>query len=187
MHAFSCSPPPTSLLSSSSSSCSLPSTCLDACLIPSLHRLPIPVIAPTARPRQTAALVRRRKRSSSTSAVVPAASRRDDAGGAADSGGRLVDEDMIVLRKRLQEMRAAETNYEAPAHWAEWEKRYYASYGADVCHLVGLLQAFLMNTRPSVALGLLALVTLSVPTSAAVVAFNLVEAVKAVLAVLHLG
>ncbi|KAL5227945.1 hypothetical protein ABZP36_016210 [Zizania latifolia] len=44
------------------------------------------------------------------------------------SGGALVGESM------------AETNYEAPAGWAAWEKRYYPAYVADVSGLVGALQ-----------------------------------------------
>uniref|UniRef100_A0A1D1YAE7 DEAD-box ATP-dependent RNA helicase 28 n=1 Tax=Anthurium amnicola TaxID=1678845 RepID=A0A1D1YAE7_9ARAE len=134
-------------------------------------------------------LLRRAKllglRRPTTAGTVPsAASRRD---GCANSGGKLVDEDMIVLRKRLHEMEAAERSYEPPSHWMGWERRYYHRYDADVCHLVGFLQAFLMNTRPSVALGLLTLVALSVLTSAAVVVVNLITAMKGVLASVHMG
>ncbi|XP_031499539.1 uncharacterized protein LOC116263873 [Nymphaea colorata] len=90
-------------------------------------------------------------------------------------GSRMVDENMIVLRKRIQEMKMVERNYEAPAHWMEWEKRYYASYDSDVCEGVGQLQRFLMGTRPSVALGLLLLLGFSVPTSVLVALLNFVE------------
>lgn len=89
--------------------------------------------------------------------------------------GRMVDEAMIVLRKRIHEMKMVERNYEPPADWMEWEKRYYASYDADVCEVVGALQTLLMNTRPGRAIGLMALVTLSVPTSMYMVMSHLIE------------
>ncbi|MQM08574.1 hypothetical protein Taro_041429 [Colocasia esculenta] len=111
--------------------------------------------------------------------MVASASRRggDDVGGA-ESGGWLVDEGMVVLRRRLREMQMAERNYEPPEDWAEWEKPHYASYGAGVYRLTGMVQVALMGTRPSVALGVLALLALSVPTSAAVALFGLADAVK---------
>ncbi len=104
--------------------------------------------------------------------------------GAADQnfGGRLVDESMIVLRKRIHEMNMIERNYEPPSNWMDWEKRYYTSYDSTICEAMGFLQTQLMNTRPSFALGLMALVAMSVPTSTAVVLFHLVELGKAVLA-----
>ncbi|GAB4840365.1 hypothetical protein Ancab_021131 [Ancistrocladus abbreviatus] len=38
--------------------------------------------------------------------------------------GRLVDENMIVLRMRIQEMKMMENNYEAPSDWMPWEKQF---------------------------------------------------------------
>ncbi|KAK9935235.1 hypothetical protein M0R45_022345 [Rubus argutus] len=83
--------------------------------------------------------------------------------------GKLVDEDMIVLRIRIHDMKMTERRdqNEPPSNWMEWEKRYYANYNSDICEAVGLLQSQLMNTRPSLALGMLALITLSVPFSTA--------------------
>ncbi|XP_038985595.1 uncharacterized protein LOC120111770 [Phoenix dactylifera] len=98
-----------------------------------------------------------------------------------DSGGRLVDENMIVLRKRIHEMKVADRNYEAPSEWMNWEKRCYASYGSDVSQLVGMVQAFLLNTRPGLAFGLAAIIAVAVPTSAVIV-FHLLEAAMSLLA-----
>ncbi|RDX90951.1 hypothetical protein CR513_27132, partial [Mucuna pruriens] len=42
--------------------------------------------------------------------------------------GRLVDENMIVLRLRIKEMKMLEANEEVPSHWMEWEKQYCADY-----------------------------------------------------------
>lgn len=83
--------------------------------------------------------------------------------------GKLVDEDMIVLRIRIHDMKMTERRdqNEPPSNWMEWEKRYYANYNSDICEAVGLLQSQLMNTRPSLALGMLALITLGVPFSTA--------------------
>ncbi|TVU22175.1 hypothetical protein EJB05_31857, partial [Eragrostis curvula] len=67
--------------------------------------------------------------------------------------GRMVDEGMVVLRRRIHEMRAAERNWEPPAEWAAWEKEWYGTYDADVCDLVAALQALLLSARPGVGVG----------------------------------
>ncbi|KAK9277714.1 hypothetical protein L1049_007261 [Liquidambar formosana] len=114
------------------------------------------------------------------------ASKRDAS--SRDYDGKLVDENMIVLRKRIHEMTMVERNDEPPSNWMEWEKQYYASYDSDVCEAMGILQSRLMNTRPSLALGMVALITLSVPTSTAVIVFHLMELAKGVLAAgIHLS
>ncbi|KAJ4829354.1 hypothetical protein Tsubulata_024233 [Turnera subulata] len=97
--------------------------------------------------------------------------------GGGDLDGRLVDEDMIVLRKRIQEMKLmAGRDSDLPSHWMEWEKEYYrGGYNSDICEAVGILQSLLMNTRPSLALGMFALVTLSVPTSTMIIMFHLLR------------
>ncbi|XP_043694656.1 uncharacterized protein LOC122645414 [Telopea speciosissima] len=100
--------------------------------------------------------------------------------------GKLVDENMIVLRKRIQEMKMVERNQEPPENWMEWEKKYYTDYDSDVCEAVGLLQTQLMETRPSVALGMVALVAISVPTSTFMVALHLMEMANWILAEIHL-
>lgn len=92
--------------------------------------------------------------------------------------GRIVDENMIVLRKRIHEMKMVERNYEPPAHWMEWEKRCYTSYDSLICEAMGFLQSQFMNTRPSMALGIVSLVALSVPTSTALLALQLLEVIK---------
>ncbi|XP_027367252.1 uncharacterized protein LOC113873355 [Abrus precatorius] len=108
--------------------------------------------------------------------------------GSADQNfsGRLVDESMIVLRKRIHEMNMIERNYEPPSDWMDWEKRYYTNYDSVICEAMGVLQTQLMNTRPSLALGAMALVAMSVPTSTAVVLFHLVELSKTLLSGFHL-
>ncbi|XP_068638656.1 uncharacterized protein [Aristolochia californica] len=100
-------------------------------------------------------------------------------------GGRSVDESMIVLRKRIHEMKIVERNYEPPAKWTEWEKKYYTSYDSDVCQALGLLQTMLMNTRPGVAVGMVVLVALTVPTSTFMILFHLVELTSGALCGIH--
>ncbi|KAF3788941.1 hypothetical protein EJ110_NYTH19851 [Nymphaea thermarum] len=116
---------------------------------------------------------------------VVAASRKD--ANSREFSSKIVDENMIVLRMRINEMKMVERNQEAPEDWMEWEKRYYASYDSDVCKGVGMLQTFFMNTRPSVALGMLALLGFSVPSSVFLMLINLIEVGKGVadLATLH--
>ncbi|XP_010916323.1 uncharacterized protein [Elaeis guineensis] len=117
--------------------------------------------------------------------TVGCASKREADGW--DFGGGLVDENMAVLRRRIHEMRLAEKGHSPPSDWMEWEKRYYESYGSDVCEVVGLLQTFLMNTRPSLAIGLLVVLTLSVPTSIILILMCLVEASPSILSGMHLN
>lgn len=106
----------------------------------------------------------------------------------ADHGsGRLVDENMIVLRKRIHETKMIERNYEPPAEWMDWEKSFYTSYDSVICEAMGILQSRLMDTRPSLALGLIALVTLSVPTTTLLGMFHLMELIRVVLSGIHLG
>nr|XP_009792579.1 PREDICTED: uncharacterized protein LOC104239600 [Nicotiana sylvestris]XP_016504056.1 PREDICTED: uncharacterized protein LOC107822077 [Nicotiana tabacum] len=103
-----------------------------------------------------------------------------------DYNGGNVDENMIILRKRIQEMKMIEKNYEPPAEWMDWEKKIYGNYNSSICEAMGLLQSLLMNTRPSLALGMVVLVALSVSTSTFVVLFHLVEFTKRVLAGVHI-
>ncbi|KAL7001036.1 hypothetical protein U1Q18_002190 [Sarracenia purpurea var. burkii] len=105
-------------------------------------------------------------------------------------GGRrrgLVDENLIVLRKRIHEMKMKERNYEPPSHWMEWEKNCYAGYDEFICEAVGGLQSLMMDARPSLVVGAAALVALTVPTSAAIVLFWLAEMAQGVLAGVHLS
>ncbi|KAF8036904.1 hypothetical protein BT93_C2586 [Corymbia citriodora subsp. variegata] len=98
------------------------------------------------------------------------------------SGGRLVDQDMIVLRKRIHEVRTAEQGLEPPPEWMEWEKRCYASYDSIILEIVGFLQSRMMNARPGIVLGVAALCA----TSSALVLFRLVEMAREILATYHL-
>ncbi|KAF8724605.1 hypothetical protein HU200_020872 [Digitaria exilis] len=126
-----------------------------------------------------------RRRRSPAGAVRCAAFRRSPSGGRGQYGGALVDEGMSVLRRRIREARMAETNYEAPAEWAAWEKRYYPGYVADVSGIVGALQLALMGTRPSVAIAVAALVLGSVPVSAAAALHHLAMVAEVVLQSVH--
>ncbi|CAK7344177.1 unnamed protein product [Dovyalis caffra] len=101
--------------------------------------------------------------------------------------GKLVDENMIVLRLRIKEMKILEACNNPPSHWMEWEKQYllHFNYNNDVCEAVGILQNYLMNVRPSLALGLVTLVSLSLPISTGVVLFQAVEIAIRVLSGLH--
>lgn len=79
--------------------------------------------------------------------------------------GKTVDENMIVLRERIRKLKA-EMEMESgggggdrlPDNWMEWEKKYTYSggYHSDIYEGIAMLQRFLMETRPSVALGLVA-------------------------------
>ncbi|KAJ7975795.1 Mediator of RNA polymerase II transcription subunit [Quillaja saponaria] len=103
-----------------------------------------------------------------------------EANGRDFGSGRLVDENMIVLRMRLKEMKMKMMNEDPPSDWMEWEKKYFAHYDEDVCEAVGLLQTGLMSVRPSLAIGILALLTLTIPISTGLVLFHAIELTKSV-------
>ncbi|XP_059645811.1 uncharacterized protein LOC132287850 [Cornus florida] len=115
------------------------------------------------------------------------ASRRDTHDQNYYCNGRSVNENLVVLRKRIHEMKMMERNYEPPSGWMDWEKHFYTSYDEIICQAMGLLQSQLMNTRPSMALAMVALVTLSVPTSMSLLLVHLMEMVNGGLAGIHLS
>lgn len=80
--------------------------------------------------------------------------------------GRMVDENMIILRMRIHDMKMSEKHDEVPMDWMRWERRYYQEgYKSDVSEGIGFLQNLLMETRPSLALGISVLVMLCVSHS----------------------
>lgn len=101
------------------------------------------------------------------------AAKRDPFGQQYD--GKLVDENMIILRMRIREIEIVETKTETHSDWTEWEKKYFENYGSDVCDAVGLLQRILMNTRPALAVGILALFMISMSMSMSLLVFHLLE------------
>ncbi|KAL5203128.1 hypothetical protein ABZP36_014080 [Zizania latifolia] len=152
------------------------------------------------------AAVRLAGRTSGRRAVVVVVSRAsgDGEGEPADSpwGGRLVDEDMATLRRRIREVRAeeeedgeeeedcgigADGGGGLPAEWTELERRHHGSYVAGVRVSVGLLQALLMSARPGLGAGLVALLLLSVPASVFLASAQLVQAVHAIASVALYG
>ena len=94
--------------------------------------------------------------------------------------GKLVDENMIVLRMRIKDMKMLETSQMPPSDWMEWERKYFPDYNKDVCEGVGLLQKCLMNTRPCLAIGMVAFVALSVTISAWVIILNVMGLIEGV-------
>ncbi|KAI5591435.1 hypothetical protein BDE02_04G079700 [Populus trichocarpa] len=130
---------------------------------------------------------RRYGRGKRSSGTVVLASRRENSQEWLRYGELLVDESMLVLRKRIHEMKMVERNYEPPEEWMEWEKQFYTSYDEFICKFVGFLQLHLMNTRPSLALGMLLLVTMSVPASMVMIAQRLMEATCGVFSTVHGG
>ncbi|KAK2652383.1 hypothetical protein Ddye_012239 [Dipteronia dyeriana] len=97
------------------------------------------------------------------SAVSSSSSGSNSKKNGGDDGGRLVDENMIVLRMRIRENKKLETRNKLPSNWMEWEKRYYAhnGYNEDVFEALGFVQNCLMNNRPALALCLIALLVMS--------------------------
>lgn len=83
-----------------------------------------------------------------------------------------MDENMIVLRMRIK----VETGGLPPTrseNWMEWEKKYYEHYIEDVCEIMRMLQMCLMNNRPSLVLGTLALLMLTCVLLASIGIYNM--------------
>ncbi|TQD89647.1 hypothetical protein C1H46_024782 [Malus baccata] len=162
---------------------------MEATCLCSSSLLPLPFL-PAGKSQYTrTGLLHRRtmpKRSSSASAgttgLVIVAAARDNREGPWRS---VVDESLIVLRKRIHEMKMVERNFEPPQEWMHWEKQCYASYDNHVCNMVGCLQSCLMNSRPSVALSVLLLVAFSVPASTAMILLRFIEVANGVLFTIH--
>ncbi|KAG8382798.1 hypothetical protein BUALT_Bualt05G0114700 [Buddleja alternifolia] len=102
------------------------------------------------------------------------ARKRDSNNGQDKAKGKLVDENMIVLRIRIQEMKMKEqqNNY-VQDYWMD-------NYESDIFEGVGLLQILLMNSRPSLVLGMVALLMFSLSTSLAVVLCYLLDFVMGI-------
>ncbi|XP_044469007.1 uncharacterized protein LOC123198376 [Mangifera indica] len=103
-----------------------------------------------------------------------------------DYEGRLVDENMIVLRMRIKEKKLLEANYEPPSNWMEWEKKYYVRYNEDICEAMGLLQNYLMNIRPGFALGIIVVLALSVAISTGFLFYQSLVITKIIFSGFHL-
>ncbi|KAL8044753.1 hypothetical protein ABFX02_08G066500 [Erythranthe guttata] len=106
----------------------------------------------------------------------------------------IIDEsNMIVLKMRIKKMKMLESNNNnnkegaaAPSSdWNEWEKKIFTHYHEGVCDSMELLQSYLMNTRPSLALGALVLLAMSVPFSSSVVMVNALKVARGLLAGCH--
>ncbi|KAL7141641.1 hypothetical protein ABFS83_08G067400 [Erythranthe nasuta] len=107
----------------------------------------------------------------------------------------IIDEsNMIVLKMRIKKMKILESNNKnnnegaaaAPSSdWNEWEKKLFTHYHEGVCDSMELLQTYLMNTRPSLALGALVLLAMSVPFSSSVVMVNALKVARGLLAGCH--
>jgi hypothetical protein len=106
-----------------------------------------------------------------------------------------VDEDMATLRRRIREARAKSSSEEddtfdadvdagagipLPTEWTELERRHHGSYVAGVRSAVGLLEALLVNTRPGLGAGLLAMLLLGVPASLFLLCAQLIQAADSV-------
>jgi len=68
-----------------------------------------------------------------------------------------------------------------PSNWMGWEKKYFSHYNEDVCEAIGLLQMYLMETRPALALGMLALICLSLSLSTYFLLQQVIEMAKFIL------
>lgn len=115
--------------------------------------------------------------------------------------GRMVDEGMATLRRRIREVEDGEDDEEEPeeeeeggvdvfvpaAEWTELERRHHGLYVAGVREALGILFALLVRARPGLGAGVVALVLLSVPASVLLVSAELVRAVHSISAAVLSG
>ncbi|KAI3462583.1 hypothetical protein Pfo_019246 [Paulownia fortunei] len=108
-----------------------------------------------------------------------------------ESEGESVNENPIVLRLRIKKLKVLEANKNQDqarlpsSDWNEWERKLFTHYHEDVFEAMELLQSYFMKTRPSVALGVLALVAMSVPLSQSDFLGNALKVAKGLLAGCH--
>ena len=81
----------------------------------------------------------------------------------------MVDANMILLRKRMFDLKMQETNYKSPEEYMEWEKQLYPEYHANVLRAMECFQYSLINTRPIVAITLFRLISAGVSSSVLIV------------------
>ncbi|KAJ0725058.1 hypothetical protein HanPI659440_Chr12g0454591 [Helianthus annuus] len=100
------------------------------------------------------------------------------------SSGKMVDENMIILRQRIRKVKA-EIEYNSggdrlPDNWMQWERTYFYSgcYHSDVYEVVAFLQQFLLESRPSVALGLAGLFVIGGSTAGVAVLHLLINSAQ---------
>lgn len=77
---------------------------------------------------------------------------------------RPVDENMIVLKMRIQEMETKERE-----NHLERGNEWYENYETNVYDFVGIVQMLMMNNRPSLVLGVIVLLLITSSTSLATV------------------
>ena len=97
--------------------------------------------------------------------------------------GRIVDEDMIELRLRIRELKLIEKGEEicVPSNWYEWEKKHHKDIQRSVYEVIGNLQIFLTNCRPSLGLGIIAFVVLSVLFSSGLLITHSIEIIEGIM------
>ncbi|KAK9060039.1 hypothetical protein SSX86_020743 [Deinandra increscens subsp. villosa] len=95
------------------------------------------------------------------------------------SGGKMVDENMIVLRERIRKVKDEMDSDRLPDNWMGWEKTYVYSggYHSDIYEAVAFLQRFLMESRPGVAVGLVVVLAVGGSTAAVTVLHMLLNLV----------
>ncbi|XBJ26718.1 hypothetical protein VPH35_004083 [Triticum aestivum] len=114
--------------------------------------------------------------------------------------GRMVDEGMAALRRRIREVEDEEVEepeeeeeeggvdvFVPPGEWTELERRHHGLYVAGVREALGILFALLVRARPGLGAGVVALVLLSVPATVLLVSAELVRAVHSISAAVLSG
>ncbi|KAL8035048.1 hypothetical protein ABFX02_12G072100 [Erythranthe guttata] len=141
----------------------------------SLHLGPHPFSGNFTCPKEPLISGGRKKRASSSSPSISVLAMKNDA----NRDHKLVDQNMVVLKMRIQEMRIKEESLGARGpnddhrrNWLDkWENECwpYEDYNSDVLEAIGLLQNLVMNTRPSFVFAVVALFIFSASTSVALV------------------
>nr|XP_010916326.1 uncharacterized protein LOC105041170 [Elaeis guineensis] len=99
----------------------------------------------------------------------------------------VVDENMKTLRQRLRAIKMMDRGDGLLEEWIEWEKQYYHTFfQSNNCEILGLLQLYPVDARPSLAIGVTMMVRLSIPISVLVVMLYLMDAAKGILDHMHL-
>ncbi|KZV52975.1 hypothetical protein F511_31908 [Dorcoceras hygrometricum] len=107
-----------------------------------------------------------------------------------DAGKSSVDGNMIILQMRIKKLKALETASKervasSSSDPEEWEKKSFTTHHENVYEILEVLRSYMLKTKPSVALGMLALFAMSVTLSSPVAVDNVLKVLKGLLSGCH--
>lgn len=99
----------------------------------------------------------------------PVQARASGSSGAGGSESEMVDSNMLVLRRRIHQLRLRErwtaNGENHQDQWMEWEKSCFSSYRPDLSMMLDSLQTQLLDMRPSYLISLVSMLMAFLPAA----------------------